>query len=128
MNCPVCKTDMVVLELEEVEIDYCLDCQGIWLDRGELEQLFDDESRASKVMDAFTPCRDSHEKPRKCPLCRKKMQKIWAGKGESAPLIDKCVNNEGLWFDKGELADVIKQGSLDPDHKIVKLLSDIFNG
>ena len=39
MDCPVCKNLMITLELDEVEIDHCLDCGGIWLDSGELEQL-----------------------------------------------------------------------------------------
>ncbi len=39
MDCPVCKNAMITLELQEVEIDYCIDCGGIWLDAGELELL-----------------------------------------------------------------------------------------
>ncbi len=39
MNCPVCKEPMIVLELDEVEIDHCISCGGIWLDAGELELL-----------------------------------------------------------------------------------------
>ncbi|MBT8387242.1 MAG: zf-TFIIB domain-containing protein, partial [Ignavibacteria bacterium] len=31
MICPVCKESMVILELSEVEIDYCTGCNGIWL-------------------------------------------------------------------------------------------------
>jgi len=34
MDCPVCKNAMITLELSEVEIDYCADCGGIWLDAG----------------------------------------------------------------------------------------------
>ena len=37
MNCPACKEALIVLELDEVEIDHCLSCQGIWLDAGELQ-------------------------------------------------------------------------------------------
>ena len=37
MLCPVCdNVDMFVLEFEQVEIDYCLGCRGVWLDSGEL--------------------------------------------------------------------------------------------
>ena len=39
MDCPACKEAMITLELEEVEIDYCPDCGGIWLDAGELGVL-----------------------------------------------------------------------------------------
>ena len=32
MNCPSCKHPMIVLEFEEIETDYCTNCEGIWLD------------------------------------------------------------------------------------------------
>ena len=42
MDCPVCKDAMIVMELNEVEIDHCLSCSGIWLDAGELELLLEE--------------------------------------------------------------------------------------
>ncbi|NIV72594.1 MAG: hypothetical protein GWN16_11560, partial [Calditrichae bacterium] len=37
MLCPVCKKPMMILEYNEVELDYCPICGGVWLDQGELE-------------------------------------------------------------------------------------------
>ncbi len=40
MKCPVCKdVTLLMSEKQGVEIDYCPECRGIWLDRGELEKL-----------------------------------------------------------------------------------------
>jgi uncharacterized protein len=40
MKCPVCKTtDLLMTERRSIEIDYCPDCRGVWLDRGELDKL-----------------------------------------------------------------------------------------
>jgi hypothetical protein len=40
MKCPVCKTpDLLMTERQSIEIDYCPDCRGVWLDRGELDKL-----------------------------------------------------------------------------------------
>jgi uncharacterized protein len=40
MQCPACKTvDLVVLEREGVEIDYCPQCRGVWLERNELDTI-----------------------------------------------------------------------------------------
>jgi len=47
MDCPVCKNAMITLELEEVEIDHCTNCGGIWLDAGELELLLGQPEKAS---------------------------------------------------------------------------------
>jgi uncharacterized protein len=40
MKCPVCKTpDLLMTERQSIEIDYCPECRGVWLDRGELDKL-----------------------------------------------------------------------------------------
>lgn len=41
MKCPIDATDLVMSERSGVEIDYCPQCRGIWLDRGELDKIID---------------------------------------------------------------------------------------
>lgn len=42
MKCPVCKdTNLVMTDRQGVEIDYCPQCRGIWLDRGELDKIIE---------------------------------------------------------------------------------------
>lgn len=42
MKCPVCTgTDLVMAERSGVEIDYCPQCRGVWLDRGELDKIIE---------------------------------------------------------------------------------------
>ncbi len=42
MKCPVCKdVTLAISERNGVEIDYCPECRGIWLDRGELDKILD---------------------------------------------------------------------------------------
>lgn len=42
MDCPVCKTtNLVMSERQGIEIDYCPQCRGVWLDRGELDKIID---------------------------------------------------------------------------------------
>jgi Zn-finger nucleic acid-binding protein len=127
MDCPVCKNAMITLELEEVEIDYCTSCDGIWLDTGELELLLGEPEKARHLLDSFKVDSNCTEKPRKCPICDKKMEKIIVGSSEPVLLIDKCRRSDGLWFDKGELNDIIDRAELDKDNKIQKLLTDMFS-
>jgi len=54
------------------------------------------------------------------------MQKIIVGQATPTLLIDRCRKGDGLWFDKGELQDILNRAQLDKDSKIQKLLSDIF--
>ncbi|MBB2147655.1 TFIIB-type zinc ribbon-containing protein [Pedobacter gandavensis] len=39
MNCPNCQETLLMTVRNNVEIDYCPKCRGIWLDRGELDKL-----------------------------------------------------------------------------------------
>ena len=42
MNCPNCKeVRLVMSERQGIEIDYCPECRGVWLDRGELDKLIE---------------------------------------------------------------------------------------
>lgn len=42
MNCPACKTVVLVMsDRQGIEIDYCPQCRGVWLDRGELDKLIE---------------------------------------------------------------------------------------
>ncbi len=42
MKCPVCEnSELLMTERQGVEIDYCSNCRGIWLDRGELDKILE---------------------------------------------------------------------------------------
>ncbi len=48
MNCPVCRgANLVMSERQGIEIDYCPQCRGVWLDRGELDKIIDRSLSAS---------------------------------------------------------------------------------
>ena len=47
MQCPVCKTtNLVMSERQGIEIDYCPQCRGVWLDRGELDKIIERSAEA----------------------------------------------------------------------------------
>lgn len=41
MKCPTDSTTLVMSERSGVEIDYCPECRGVWLDRGELDKIIE---------------------------------------------------------------------------------------
>ncbi|HEX2913569.1 MAG TPA: zf-TFIIB domain-containing protein [Chloroflexia bacterium] len=43
MHCPVCKVELRIADRQGVELDYCPQCRGVWLDRGELDKLLERE-------------------------------------------------------------------------------------
>lgn len=51
MKCPTCtSTSLVLSERQGIEIDYCPDCRGVWLDRGELDKIIE---RASSAINTY---------------------------------------------------------------------------
>ncbi|MBL7120221.1 MAG: zf-TFIIB domain-containing protein [Dehalococcoidia bacterium] len=135
MDCPACKGVMVVVEHERIELDYCTECFGGWFDAGELELLLE---RLALDGSAFTmdeimalPDKKVTEKARPCPICRKKMRKVVIG-SQPEVLIDICARGHGLWFDGGELNDVIRQladtdsGTSDKQGRVISFLGEAF--
>ena len=114
MICPTCKNDMIVVEHENIELDFCINCQGVWFDSGELELLLESvgldspDSFLSNVLNSIEVV--SSEKKRKCPICRQKMKKTIIGQ-QPEVLIDVCWQGDGLWFDGGEVGQLIGQMS-----------------
>lgn len=48
MNCPVCPTTKLVMtDRQGIEIDYCPQCRGVWLDRGELDKIIERSQAAA---------------------------------------------------------------------------------
>ena len=48
MQCPVDGNVLTMTERSGVEIDYCPQCRGVWLDRGELDKLIDSSDRPDR--------------------------------------------------------------------------------
>ena len=112
MRCPVCKDPMIIVEYQRIELDYCTKCLGVWFDAGELELLAEhlslDEEALSLHEIWALPEANVSEKARRCPICRKKMRKVYIGE-ETKVLLDICPIQNGIWFDSGEVSQVLSQ-------------------
>ena len=103
---------MIVVEYNNTELDYCNSCKGVWFDSGELELLL--KSQGLEEPKAFfngifnSQEAASPEKKRNCPLCGHKMKKTAIG-GQPEILIDICRDKHGLWFDGGEVTQLIRR-------------------
>lgn len=54
MKCPNDQAVLVMSERHGIEIDYCPECRGVWLDRGELDKIIDRAGTASPPAGAAT--------------------------------------------------------------------------
>lgn len=121
MQCPVCRTPMVILEFDDVEVDYCPSCEGCWLDRGELELLL--QETAQEELEIST----TGASKRRCPRCNKKMR---SGDFPSTAVeIDVCPRDGGIWLDRGELLEIAESNaSGEAVERIKNYFAGLFHG
>jgi Zn-finger nucleic acid-binding protein len=64
MNCPICESvKLTMSERQGIEIDYCPQCRGVWLDRGELDKIIDRSAGASPVQETDNESRGYANRP-----------------------------------------------------------------
>lgn len=61
MKCPIDNAELVMSERQGVEIDYCPQCRGVWLDRGELDKIMDKAAQMESRADAPRPDRSHRD-------------------------------------------------------------------
>lgn len=126
MRCPVCNNMMIVVERYDVELDYCINCHGIWFDFEELKFLSDameDVEFEIPSEENIKEVKNSKEKIHRCPRCMSKMKKIMIN--GNPPVIDCCPNRHGFWFDSGELGEYIQSNSKIEPKGMIKFLGEV---
>ena len=105
MNCPKCAMALTRKYYKGmIEVDYCPNCRGMWLDFNELDQLEDvafdeDEYKGSLVhRECDVDC--------KCPVCGGHMHEFQYRLYDLK--LDLCPENHGFWLDAGEDERVIE--------------------
>lgn len=71
MQCPVDGATLVMADRQGVEIDYCPQCRGVWLDRGELDKIIE-RSTPTAVP---APSARGHDAPRGYDDARRDVEK-----------------------------------------------------
>ena len=127
MNCPVCLgvrlAKATVLTNDELQLDYCRRCGGMWFDRGEVDQLSKCSPKALKTTILLTQeadrmrchsCQASIDRSSdscpacgwlnriSCPVCASELKSTKQGK----LTLDVCSKCQGIWFDNTELASI----------------------
>jgi len=125
MNCPSCNNPLIVLEHEQIEVDFCANCEGVWLDAGELEMICGDAAAVARVLEHSGMCVVRGERARRCPICNTKMGKATSPL-PSPVTYDRCLAGHGLWFDRGELAQLLGEGELAGAGSLKEFLRQVF--
>jgi hypothetical protein len=102
---------MIVVECHDIELDHCVRCHGVWFDTGEVELLLESLGLAEVDIlgDIFSsPEAASAEKRHRCPIHGQRMKKVAIGRRPEV-VIDACLKGDGLWFDGGEVHQLVRQ-------------------
>lgn len=114
--CPRCVRGLEVRMIEDIALDECPGCVGVFLDRIAIERLLADrqQARAESVVGVYKGTQrkpDTSGKPNsklyiKCPECSTIMNRKLFARGASV-IVDVC-RGHGTWFDVGELPAVVE--------------------
>lgn len=124
MLCPKCAVPLIVVERNDIELDWCPECEGFWFDANEIEVLKMKLQLHQKILNPMdVDIVKTDERLCKCPRCNSYMGKVDIG----GIILDKCMKNHGVWFDKSEMSQLFNKFSEDPENaETVKFLGEIF--
>lgn len=103
MHCPSCREQLERLEFHGIEVDQCRVCRGLWLDHGEIDQLFSLKKLPERLMNHEVyrePDQIVPEGHRTCPRCKAFLLVIEV----DGIKLDACPNCKGFFCDLGEFA------------------------
>jgi Zn-finger nucleic acid-binding protein len=115
-DCPRCGAKLQAREYEEMSVDECDRCGGLFLSHAMLDRLVaarDTPSGLHLALPKRAVGREAGVRYVRCPVCGKLMNRQAFGR-VSGVVVDVC-KADGMWFDAGELAEVIRfveQGGL----------------
>jgi len=109
MNCPKCKAVMETVKVDEIEVERCTSCMGLWFDSNEQDLL--KGSKSAAVLDVGDKPADASE-PHKiqCPVCHTPMISL-AVRGHKGLKYESCTVCFGSFFDAGEFREYAGSGA-----------------
>ena len=117
LQCPKCQGTLEAVVYSGIEVDHCTNCQGLWFDSQEAQEL--KKVKGSESIDSGDPTTGKKFDELgdiNCPKCQTKMTKM-VDLDQPHIRYEKCPVCYGIWFDAGEFKDYKEE-----------TISDIFKG
>ena len=113
MKCPECLIDLRTDHYEDVEIDRCDRCKGLWLDDRELMTIIRKKGNQlstsvitqvlSNSFKGVPP--EASQTKRTCPRCSESLKHV-NHSYSSGIILDTCPRGHGVWLDHEEIDKV----------------------
>lgn len=122
MECPRCDdTTLAEAKVDEVVVDHCDTCGGIWLDFAQLERVLSRESKALRHLRArreIEPQR--HDETLVCPRCHGILIRLRTSPEQV--VYYTCLTCYGRWLDGSELRQIVGRTFLSKFTKLFEQL------
>src|SRR3954471_8572011 len=105
MNCPKCNAAMEKVTFNQIEIDRCTGCKGLWFDSLELEKL--KKMKGSEAIDTGDPKVGKQQNVKdhiSCPVCKTPMLRM-VDPNMPHLWFESCKVCYGVYLDAGEFKD-----------------------
>ncbi len=111
LSCPKCKTEMETRTVGTVVIDHCPQCAGIWFDEGELQYGLAAGGRNElKRLSTTSSVPSGHDKKAAdCPRCDAPLSRV-PSPNRPELHVDACGLCGGVWYDGGEVDELLEDG------------------
>lgn len=111
MKCVKCDGVLRRVDVEDVELDRCDACSGIWFDSGELQKILGKKS-IDRIRSMAEASKDDDARRATCPRCKGEGKLVQVTSLTSDIHIDTCAVCGGQWLDGGELEILRGEGPL----------------
>ena len=109
MQCPKCSSDMEITSYDQIKVDRCTNCKGLWFQPEELAALRNDIWMADYILDEgdvkvgkkYNQIVAIH-----CPECDSDMRQEF-DEEQSHIIYESCPNGHGTYLDAGEFTDLV---------------------
>ncbi len=108
MNCPKCSGTLKPKTIDQIEVDQCSACSGIWFDIGEFDKIIA-SSYHNELTNVAANNAGQNEMHVACPNCKGSTQMVQLTTPKGV-VIDKCTRCSGIWLDGGEYEQIVGQG------------------
>lgn len=109
INCPKCSAEMTLVSYDQIKVDRCTNCGGLWFQPEELRALRDDIWMADYILDSGDKKAGKKVNAIKdinCPNCGVLM--VQESDPEQAHITyESCPDGHGTYLDAGEFTDIV---------------------
>jgi uncharacterized protein len=102
MKCVKCDGQLRRVDVEDVEVDQCDVCYGIWFDSGELKRILG-KKQVDELKSQVPSAKSDDLKRARCPRCKGEGKLVQVASLTTDLHIDTCAVCGGQWLDGGEL-------------------------